>query len=326
MRKVNIRRSICILLFSISFLLVPLSLIVSCSTGNTSPMRVGTNLWPGYEPLYLARELGYWGGNDIKLAEFPSSSEVIRAFRNQSLDAAALTLDEVLLLWQQNIEAEIVLILDVSSGADAIIADSTIKTFADLKGKTVAVESSALGAYVISRALEINSMSLNDVTIMSLGVSDHESAFNNGEVQAAVTFEPVRTKLLESGGNEIFTSHEIPGEIVDVLVIQRGYLQKYPHQAKKLAQGWFQAIEYMRTRPSDSAERIAKRLKITPEDVTLSYEGLDLAGRDENIRMLVGEEAELNQTLKKLAKSMLKSELLNSVPALNEIINDNVVR
>lgn len=317
MRKIVIRGSL---------LGIFLFVLVGCTVENRTPMRIGTNLWPGYEPLYLARELQYWTEDDIKLAEFPSASEVIRAFRNKSLDAAALTLDEVLLLWQQNIQAEVVLVLDVSNGADVIIANADVNSFSDLRGKKIAVESSALGAYVISRALEINGMSLDEISIVPMGVSDHGEAFKNGKVQAAVNFEPVRTKLLEMGGKEVFTSREIPGEIVDVLVIQRSYLEQHPEQGRVLAKAWFQAIQYMQKNRQDSAERIATRQKLTPEEVLASYEGLDLAGWDDNVRMLIGEGGSLNQTLKKLSDSMLKAELLDKEPPLNAIINDSLVR
>ena len=63
-----------------------------------SPILLGTNVWPGYEPLYLARSLGYWDDSSVKLVEYSSASQVIRAFRNDAIHIAALTLDEVLLL------------------------------------------------------------------------------------------------------------------------------------------------------------------------------------------------------------------------------------
>ena len=54
------------------------------------PIRIGTNVWPGYEPLYLARSLQDWQQDgDIVLVEYPSSTEVIRAFRNRAIESAA---------------------------------------------------------------------------------------------------------------------------------------------------------------------------------------------------------------------------------------------
>ena len=40
--------------------LIILTSLFSCSAEQESPLRVGTNIWPGYEPFYLARDLGYY--------------------------------------------------------------------------------------------------------------------------------------------------------------------------------------------------------------------------------------------------------------------------
>lgn len=64
-------------------------------------LRLGTNVWPGYEPLYLAAEHEAWPSRfNVRMVEYPSATEVLRAFRNRALEAAALTLDEVLLRQQ----------------------------------------------------------------------------------------------------------------------------------------------------------------------------------------------------------------------------------
>lgn len=301
-------------------------LLTACAPESKEPMRVGTNLWPGYEPLYLAAELGYWDSSEVKMTEFNSSSEVMRAFRNKSIDAATLTLDEVIVLWQDNMQAEVVLVLDVSKGADVIIAKPDFTQFKDLKHHKIAVESTALGAYFISRALEINNMTSQDIEIIHLGVSDHENAFNNNQVQAVVTFEPVRTKLLEKGGVEVFSSRNIPGEIIDVLVIRKSYLRKNRHQAESLAEGWFEAIEYILNEPTDAAQRIAKRLNISPQEVLASYEGLELVGEEKNKVMLFGKQAQVNQTLMKLTASMMQNQLLTEPPPIERIINNQLIR
>jgi len=206
-------------------LLIVLILLGGCSTQEDSPLRVGTNIWPGYEPLYLAQSLGNYAQVPIRLVEYPSASEVMRAFRNQTLEAAALTLDEVLALREDGIPVTVVLVNDVSDGADVIVARQGISSMKALKGKKIALEAGALGAYMITRALEINGMTLEDIQVINKDVNMHEAALLHKEVDAAVTFEPVRTRLLNAGGNEIFNSRKIPGEIVDVLVVRNSYLK-----------------------------------------------------------------------------------------------------
>ena len=66
-----------------------------------------------------------------------------------------------------------------------------MRTMKDLKGKSVAVESSALGAFVLSRALALNGMQASDVNVVHLESNEQPSAFEKGEVDGAVTFDPV---------------------------------------------------------------------------------------------------------------------------------------
>ena len=72
-------------------LLMPL---LGCS-GPEPALRIGTNVWIGSEPLYLARELGRLDPAAVQLVEYPSASEVLRAYRNEAIDGMVISLDEL---------------------------------------------------------------------------------------------------------------------------------------------------------------------------------------------------------------------------------------
>jgi len=87
-----------------------LAIVPACVPSSLPPpLRVGTNVWPGFEGFYLARDLGYFDDTPVQMVEFGSSSEVLRAYRNGDLEVAALTLDETLLLAETNPQVRIVL-------------------------------------------------------------------------------------------------------------------------------------------------------------------------------------------------------------------------
>lgn len=285
-------------------------------------LRVGTNLWPGYEPLYLAREIVTPDWNEtIRLVEYPSATEVLRAFRNKALEAAGLTLDEVLLLRQDQVPVEVVLVMDISLGGDVIIARPDIASVKDLAGKKVAVESGALGAYLLTRALEIHDLSLQQIDIIHLDVSGHRKAFESGRVDAVVTFDPVRTQLLEAGGAEIFTSREMPGEVVDVLVVHADALAERPETVQRLLLGWFQALELFQREPYKAAQMMGKRLSLTPQQVLASYQGMRLPDIRENHRLLGGKTPDLAKTLNRLHRIMLQHDLLEHQVDINQLLS-----
>ncbi|MEO8040925.1 MAG: hypothetical protein ABI794_19310, partial [Betaproteobacteria bacterium] len=60
--------------------------MTGCGRDPEPVLRIGTNVWIGSEPLYLARELGHLKPDAVQLVEYPSASEVLRAFRNQAID------------------------------------------------------------------------------------------------------------------------------------------------------------------------------------------------------------------------------------------------
>ncbi|CAK8722452.1 ABC transporter substrate-binding protein [Candidatus Electrothrix laxa] len=304
------------------FIVLFLFFYVGCHQAPPTALRIGTNIWPGYEPLYLAKAQGYYKDLNVRLVEYPSASEVLRAFKNGNLEAVTLTLDEVVYLCRSNPDIKIALVMDVSHGGDVIIAKEGIESVEDLRGKRVAVESNALGAYFTSRALEMHGMRPEDVSVVHTEVSGHEEAFLQNRVDAAVTFEPVRTKLLAAGGKEIFSSREIPGEIVDVLVVDEKAMMGHRDIFKKVIKGWFRALDDLEKKPQEAAGIMAKRLKITPDEVLASYDGLILPDVDENHRMLNEREGTLYRSLGNLSGIMMKHNLLEGEPSYQHLLTE----
>jgi len=289
------------------------------------PIRIGTNVWPGYEPLYLARDTGLYDKSRVQLVEYPSASGVIRALKSRSIEAAVLTLDEVLVLLQHQIPVRTVLVLDISHGGDVIIAKPNIKSFKDLQGKRVGVEGSALGAYVLSRALDINAMSIDDIQVVQLEADEHERSYISDKVDAVVTFEPTRTALLNAGGVEIFTSREIPGEVVDVLVIHEDAIASSPDNVRHITQGWFAALKRLETTPQDSAAIIAQRLGSTADEALASFEGLKLPDLAENKVLLGGEKPKLMSVASLLSKTMMERDLLQNQIDLHNLFDSSAL-
>lgn len=287
-----------------------------------TPVRIGTNVWPGYEPLYLARQLDNWSSEQLRLVEYPSASEVLRAFRNRSIEAASLTLDEVMLLKAKGVPLSVVLVHDVSDGGDVILAKPEIDSMQMLKGKRIGVEAGALGAMVVTRALEVNGLSLRDVAIVNRDVNMHEGAFKRSEVDAVVTFEPVRTRLMKLGAKEVFTSKEIPGEIVDVLVVHDEVLKKRPEDVRLVIKSWFTALQHMQVDMQDAASRMARRLNITPAEVIESYDGLILPDIEHNKAMLGGAAPGLAETAQQINRVMVLHQLFRNEVDTTDLFTD----
>jgi NitT/TauT family transport system substrate-binding protein len=286
-------------------------MLAGCGHPPEPALRIGTNVWVGSEPLYLARELGRLDPGIVQLVEYPSASEVLRAYRNEAIDGMVISLDELFGLAADGLQPRIILIVDISNGADVVVGRRGMRSMSDLKGKSVAVESSALGAFVLSRALAVNGMHAGDVNVVHLESNEQPGAFEKGEVDGAVTFDPYRAQFLRAGASTLFDSSRIPGEIVDLLAVRDSVIQNKPKAVEALLAGWLSATDYMKRAPLDAARRMGIRQQISGEQFLESLRGLHIPSRSENLKMLGGMKPELAVTGRRLLALMLEAKLLS---------------
>lgn len=304
------------------FIILSIIAVAACTKAPERPLRAGTNVWPGYEPLYLAQSLSLFKKSSVKLVEYPSTTEVIRAFRSGDLEAAAVTLDEALLLSASGVDLRIVLVLDFSNGADALLARPSVKSIKELKGKAVGAETGALGAYVLARALEAGGLVPADIKIVPLSIDEQERAFNEGRVDAVVTFEPVRSRILRSGASVLFDSSKMPGEIIDVLVVRKEALAAEPEKVRELLDGWFSALEHIEKDPEDSYSRMHERLRTSPADIKRSFELMVFPSRQDNLDMFEGR---LERTAGKLQAVMAERGLIGKEAEVKPLLDKGPV-
>ncbi|CAD5978337.1 Putative aliphatic sulfonates-binding protein [Planktothrix tepida] len=302
-----------------------LGILASCFQQSTTPLLVGINDWPGFAPLYLGKQLGYYQNSSIKIVDYPSTTEINRAIRSGNLQAGAISLDETLLLAETFPQIRVILLVDLSNGADVILGKPQLNTLSDIKGKKVGVENTALGAYMLSRALDQVGLSVQDIKIVSLGYSEHEDAFKQGEIDAVVTFEPTRSKLIETGANVLFDSSKIPGEIVDVLVVRQDIIETHSKDLEQLIRGWFMALDYLKQQPESAAQIMAERGGITPKEFLSSLKLLKFFTPVENQNLLSQTDPSLVKASQKLSKLMQEKKLLNSDIQFSSLLDQRFV-
>ena len=222
-----------------SILLLLFVALLGCQPESDS-IRIGSNRWLGYAPIYLADDLG-WTAPVASAVEYPNTTGVLRGFRNGMLDAAMLTLDETLLLQDSaaELDLEIILVTNVSAGADALFARAPLTNLrtgrpAHRRRKHCA------GRLLPSRVLDQAGLRIDDLQVVSLPVHEQAAAFAAGEVDAVITFASEGPALESKGARRIFDSRQLPGEIVDVLVVDRQRVTR--EQRRRLRALWFDAL------------------------------------------------------------------------------------
>ncbi len=300
--------------------------LTSCIQDPRTPLRVGCGIWTGYESLYLARDLGYYNKADLRLVDYPSNSEIMRAFRNHDLDVATLTTSEALLIAETTPNIRVVLVMDSSNGADVILGQPELSELAAVKYKRVGVEAGALGAFVLTRALEQANLDATAVEIVSLGASEHETAFQKRDVDAIVTYEPNRSKLLATGAIQLFDSSKIPDEILDILVVHQEIVDQRPEVVQAIVRGHFKALRYLAQQPQAAANRVAPREGVSAAQFLDSLKGITLPDLQANRELLGLRDQETQQRVQRVSDFMHQKNLLRSTVSLSRLFSDQFVQ
>lgn len=290
--------------------LTALLVLTSCTPAPEAPLRIAIHAWPGYETLHLAQQQSYFQPSRIRLTEMTNASQTSLALRNGTVEAGCLTLDEVLSLAQDGIDLRIVLVMDISDGADAVMARPGFTEPKTLRGKRIALENGAVGAIMLDALLETAKLKVSDVELVSATVDEHEKIYRSGKVDAVVTFEPVRSALLKQGAHVIFDSRKIPERIMDVLVVRNDKLNEHRQALKDIVAAHFRALEYQKQQPQEAAKILAPFLNVAAHEVIAQYDGLKVPSLEENRHFLSGAQPVLNSRAADLAGLMLRHRLL----------------
>lgn len=280
-------------------------------------LRVGCIVFPGYELIVLARELGLLPPSRIRLIEMRTNTDTLQALAAGQLEAACLTLDELLTARGNGIDLQVVAMLDSSAGADALMARPGLRTLRDLAGQRIGTEDSASGALMLSAALNAAGLLMSDVRKVPMSLDRSVDMYRSGQVDAVVTAEPWVSLLQKQGALNLFDSRAIPDRIVDVLAVRSDAVQRMPEALQALLRGHFAALQHFRLQPEDATRRMAPRLSLPPEEVAAAFSGLVLPDAEQN-RRLLALEGPLAQSARQLTRLLLDQGLLATPPSMNQ--------
>ena len=298
-----------------------LALIVGCGQPPLPPLSVGLNTWVGYDPLVLARDKKLLDPGQVKVIELSSSSETLRHFRNGLLDAAALTLDETLRLADEGIDVRVVAVLDASNGADVVLVDPSIERLSDLRGAAIAVEQTTVGALMLQRLLQAAALEQTDVKVLNMDATQHLPALRAQRVSAAVSYEPLAGALRAAGFKEIFDSRQMPGDIVDVLVVRADLLNTRQDQVVALLAAWQDGLQALLDDTDGAARLLALGTDLSPEAYQSTLKRLSFYAPAQSLEQLTGAPPPLGRNAQPLVTTLQTMGLLKRAPDWDRLVS-----
>ena len=272
------------------FLLLPLWLFLLTGCGKPPPpITIAINPWPGYEMLYLAEQKGLFQqvGLNVKLYQLSSLADAQRSYLNGRSDGFTSTLIEAVHAnFQGARPLKIIQVPDFSNGGDVIIGRKGM-TVADLKGKIVGCEVNSLGIFMLYKALQQVGLTLDDVTVRNKEQLAGYEAMERGEIDAFVAYPPSSVELLKDSRFQVlFSSAEIPGQIIDVISVRASLLEEDPLFQSKMLQVWDLALAYMDQHPDEAYGIMAEREGLSTEDFQSALQDLQIMDSGQQIQLL----------------------------------------
>ena len=281
------------------------------------PITLGLHVWPGYEPTPLARSMGWLDEKQVKIIETSSATDSLALLRQGKIDGAGLTLDEVLRAREHRMDLCVLLVCDISAGADVFLVRPGIKALPDIKGLRVGVEDGALGALMLYQVLQAAGLTLTDIKPVSLAVNQHAAAWKYGEIDAAVTYEPAAKQIIAMGASRLFDSRQIPETIIDVLAVRSAVLDAaHGNALRHLLANHLRALRHLNSNPDDAAYRMAARMNLPPDQVLSEFKGLVLPDLTNNIRLLGTQTPAVLKSATVIGEVMLRAGILRQPASL----------
>jgi len=282
--------------------------LIGCAS--EPPLKVAAlKGWPGYALMFLARKQGLLSEQEVMLTNTLNLAESADMLLSGKVDAVAITLDEVLRVVDQGVPVTVLAVLDVSAGADVLLVREGIKNLADLKGKSIGVENSNLGAIMLFKLLEAAKLQREDVHVVMMGY-EHVKSIEQNHFDAIITYEPSPNQIEKMGYTRLFDSRSLPNLIVDVLAVRQDCEKQHVNALKKLISAHFQMLKLWQTNPADTAYLLADIMATPFEDVKKSFYGINLPDISYNVHYLSAPADELNQSVRDLASIMLPEGLI----------------
>jgi NitT/TauT family transport system substrate-binding protein len=264
------------LLASVVAAFAVLSSSPSFAAGRTD-FKVCWTIYAGWMPWGEAKTQGIvskWAhkyGIHVDVVQLNDYVESINQYTAGKFDGCTMTnMDALTIPATGGVDSTALLVTDFSNGNDGVLIKGSGKKVADLKGQPVNLVEFSVSHYLLARALETAGLSERDLKVVNTSDADISAAFATPAVKQAVTWNPMLADLkAKPNVTEVFDSSKIPGEIMDMMVVNTKTLHDNPALGKALTGAWFEMLALMQRNDNASTAALNSMAKAS---------GTDLAG------------------------------------------------
>ncbi|WP_024955984.1 putative urea ABC transporter substrate-binding protein [Sulfurospirillum arcachonense] len=268
-------------LLTLSVLFLGLSLS-SAYAETKKDFKVAWSIYVGWMPwdvIESQKIMDKWAkkyGINVEIVQINDYIESINQFSSGEFDGCVMANTDALgIPAAGGVDSTALIIGDFSNGNDVVISKEA-KSLKELKGTNINLVELSISHYLLARGLEKNGMTERDITVVNTSDADMVSAYTTPQVSTVVTWKPQVSEIMAMPkANNLFNSSDIPGEIIDLMVVNTQTLKENPALGKALVGAWY---EMMETMTSDTKE--AKEAKT----IMAKASGTDLPGFEDQLK------------------------------------------
>lgn len=218
-----------------------------------SEFKVAWSIYVGWMPWGYLDSSGImdkWAekyGIDVEIVQFNDYIESINQYTAGAFDGVSATnMDTLSIPSGGGVDTTALIVGDYSNGNDAVILKGD-GDLTSLKGKPVNLVELSVSHYLLARGLDSVGLSEADLGgVINTSDADMIAAYATPDVQAVVTWNPLVSEIMaQPGANMLFDSSDIPGEIIDLMVVNTETLSDNPAFGKALAGAWYEVMGLM---------------------------------------------------------------------------------
>jgi NitT/TauT family transport system substrate-binding protein len=258
-----------------------LSILLLCLTLSTTAsardsFKVCWSIYVGWMPWAYGAEQGIvkkWADKydiDIEVVQINDYIESINQYSAGEFDACTMTnMDALTIPAAGGIDSTALVVGDFSNGNDGIVLKGK-DSLAEIKGQSVNLVELSVSHYLLARGLESVGLSERDIQVVNTSDADMVAVYGTPDVTAVATWNPLLGEIMSMpDSHKVFDSSLIPGEIIDLLVVNTETLEQNPALGKALTGAWY---EIMATMSGDDEVATAAKTYMAQAS------GTDLAG------------------------------------------------
>jgi NitT/TauT family transport system substrate-binding protein len=215
--------------------------------------KVAWSIYVGWMPWDYANRSGIlkkWAdkyGITIQLTQINDYVESINQYTAGGFDACTMTnMDALTIPAAGGVDSTALIVGDFSNGNDGVVLKGKGKTLADIKGQSINLVQLSVSHYLLVRGLETVGLRERDIKVVNTSDADIVAAFSTPASTATVAWKPQLAQIVNMPNTtEVFDSTKIPGEIMDLMVVNSATAKANPNFAKALVGTWYEVMAIM---------------------------------------------------------------------------------